>query len=163
MYTWSIPRQLFDIHHTLSIDRPELKKTLLNNEMLSFATKVNFIYFFITYISFEYKKITNEYRLSIQSNQKSYKKFLFELNDLFNDIYGNGTCKIIDTNQHYPFILFDCNFISTIFEFILFLLMLLIVLELNLPDNDYFKTIGINTKEKFVSKMIFFIFFLLKF
>ncbi|CAF1028199.1 unnamed protein product [Rotaria sordida] len=112
VYTWSIPRQLFDIHHVLSIDRPLLKNSLLNSEMLPFA-----------------RKISDEYRSSIRSNQKSYNQFLNELNQLFNNIYGEGTSKIIDTNINYPFILFD-------------------FLEINLPDNDELRSIGINTKQR---------------
>ncbi|CAF1239204.1 unnamed protein product [Rotaria sordida] len=112
VYTWSIPRQLFDIHHVLSIDRPLLKNSLLNSEMLSFA-----------------RKISDEYRSSIRSNQKSYNQFLNELNQLFNNIYGERTSKIIDTNINYPFILFD-------------------FLEINLPDNDELRSIGINTKQR---------------
>ncbi|CAM4878224.1 unnamed protein product [Rotaria socialis] len=112
VYTWSIPRQLFDIHHALIVDRPSLETPLLNSEMLVFATK-----------------IAEEYRLSIRKNQKVYNKFLTELKDLFNNIYGNGTCQIIDTNQNYPNILFD-------------------FLEINLPDNEQFKSIGINTQQR---------------
>ncbi|CAF2198286.1 unnamed protein product [Rotaria magnacalcarata] len=112
VYTWSIPRQLSDIHHALIVDRPSLETPLLNSEMLAFATK-----------------ISEEYRLSIRKNQKAYNKFLTELKDLFNNIYGNGTCQIIDTNQNYPNILFD-------------------FLEINLPDNEQFKSIGINTQQR---------------
>ncbi|CAF3994011.1 unnamed protein product, partial [Rotaria sp. Silwood1] len=109
--TWSIPRQLFDINHVLSIDRPLLKTNLLNSKMISFS-----------------KKISDQYRSSIRSNQKSYYKFLNELNQFFNNTYGYGTSKIIDTNIYYPYLLFD-------------------FLEINLPDNDQFKSIGINTKQ----------------
>ncbi|CAF1001044.1 unnamed protein product [Rotaria sp. Silwood1] len=110
--TWSIPRQLFDINHVLSIDRPLLKTNLLNSKMISFS-----------------KKISDQYRSSIRSNQKSYYKFLNELNQFFNNTYGYGTSKIIDTNIYYPYLLFD-------------------FLEINLPDNDQFKSIGINTKQR---------------
>lgn len=49
IYTKSVQRQLFDIHHALLIDRPTLEKPLLNDEMLSYATEVisNFIFVFI--------------------------------------------------------------------------------------------------------------------
>jgi hypothetical protein len=40
--TLSVQRQLFDIHHVLSIDRPSRNNPLLNSQMLSFATKVLF-------------------------------------------------------------------------------------------------------------------------
>ncbi len=43
IYSLSIQRHLFDIHYALAIDRPTLMKPLLNSQMLSFATKVNFI------------------------------------------------------------------------------------------------------------------------
>jgi hypothetical protein len=47
VYSSTIHRQLFDIHYALRIDRPTLQTPLLNNEMLSFATKVRFIYYFV--------------------------------------------------------------------------------------------------------------------
>ena len=40
IYTKSVHRQLFDIHHALSIDRPTLQTPLLNEEILSYATEV---------------------------------------------------------------------------------------------------------------------------
>jgi hypothetical protein len=43
VYTKSVQRQLFDIHHALTIDRPTLRTPLLNREMLSYATEVRLL------------------------------------------------------------------------------------------------------------------------
>lgn len=67
----------------------------------------------------------------MKSNQKSYNRFLNELKQFFNEIYGKKSCKIVDTNQDYPYLLFD-------------------FIELNLPNTDQLKSIGINTKQRFV-------------
>ncbi len=91
-------------------------------------------------------KISNEYRSSIRPNQKSYNRFLNELKDLFNQIYGNESCRIINTDINYPYLLFDCKlYFISISNLFLFL-----VLELNLPDKDELKSIGINTKQRLV-------------
>ncbi|CAF1198855.1 unnamed protein product [Adineta steineri] len=112
VYTKSIQRQLFDIHYALSIDRPSFDTPLLNSEMLSFA-----------------KKISDQYRTSIRAQQKTYNRFLNDLKQEFNQIYGENTCKIINTDENYPYILFD-------------------FLEVNLPDTDQLRVIGINTKQR---------------
>ncbi|CAF1135922.1 unnamed protein product [Adineta steineri] len=112
VYTKSIQRQLFDIHYALSIDRPSFDTPLLNSEMLSFA-----------------KKISDQYRTSIRTQQKTYNRFLTDLKQEFNQIYGENTCKIINTDENYPYILFD-------------------FLEVNLPDTDQLRVIGINTKQR---------------
>ena len=40
IYSSSLQRQLFDLHHTLLVDRPEVRSPLLNSQVLSFVSKV---------------------------------------------------------------------------------------------------------------------------
>ena len=41
VYSSSVQRQLFDLHQTLLLDRPERQSPLLNNQVLSFVAKVD--------------------------------------------------------------------------------------------------------------------------
>ncbi|CAF1418619.1 unnamed protein product [Adineta ricciae] len=112
VYTKSVQRQLFDIHHALSFDRPALKTRLLNNQMLAYTNE-----------------ITDQYRSSIRVDQKTYQRFLLDLKQEIDNLYGNNSCQIIDTYQRYPLLLFD-------------------FLEVKLPNTKELSVLGIDVKQR---------------
>ncbi|CAF1457175.1 unnamed protein product [Adineta ricciae] len=112
VYTKSIQRQLSDIHHALSLDRPALKTRLLNNQMLAYTNE-----------------ITDQYRSSIRADQQTYQRFLLDLKQEIDNLYGKNSCQVIDTYQRYPLLLFD-------------------FLEVKLPNTKELNALGIDVKQR---------------
>ena len=83
----------------------------------------------------------------IRADQKTYQRFLLDLKQEIENLYGNNSCQVIDTCQRYPLMLFDCKFFLLRLGFH-FEMKFFIVLEVNLPNTEELNVLGIDAKQR---------------